>query len=68
MLDGLERTAGTRTRARVRCELDPRIISIVGTWPGAFDVARAMRLGFSVDRDIDSIVRQFIGERVDERP
>jgi hypothetical protein len=27
------------------------------------DVSRALRLGFAVDRDIDSIVRQFIGPR-----
>ena len=38
--------------------------SIVCTWPGAFDVSRALRLGFSVDRDIDAIVRQFMAERL----
>jgi nucleoside-diphosphate-sugar epimerase len=63
MLDSLERVAGAAVRARVRCELDPRIMQIVCTWPGAFDVSRALRLGFSVDRDIDSIVRQFVAER-----
>jgi hypothetical protein len=35
---------------------------------GAVDVSRALRLGFSADRDIDSIVRQFIAERLHERP
>ncbi len=63
MLDSLERVAGAAVRARVRCELDRRIMHIVCTWPGAFDVSRALRLGFSADRDIDSIVRQFIAER-----
>jgi D-erythronate 2-dehydrogenase len=62
MLDSLERVAGAAVRARVRCELDRRIMQIVCSWPGAFDVSRALRLGFSVDRDIDSIVRQFVAE------
>jgi D-erythronate 2-dehydrogenase len=60
MLDSLERVAGAAARARVRCDIDERIAAIVCTWPGAFDVRRALRLGFSVDRDLDSIVRQFI--------
>jgi D-erythronate 2-dehydrogenase len=64
MLASLERVAGAAARARVRCELDRRIMQIVCTWPGAFDVSRALRLGFSVDRDIDSIVRQFAAERL----
>jgi nucleoside-diphosphate-sugar epimerase len=63
MLASLERVAGAAVRARVRCELDRRIMHIVCTWPGAFDVSRALRLGFSADRDIDSIVRQFMAER-----
>ena len=68
MLDSLERVAGAAARARVRCELDRRIMQIVCTWPGAFDVSRALRLGFSADRDIDSIVRQFVAERLHELP
>jgi nucleoside-diphosphate-sugar epimerase len=60
MLESLERVAGAAVRARVRCELDRRIMRIVCTWPGAFDISRALRLGFSADRDIDSIVRQFM--------
>ena len=64
MLESLERVAGPAVRARVRSEPDERIMRIVCTWPGAFDVGRALRLGFRVDRDIDSIVRQFMAERV----
>ena len=64
MLDSLERVAGAAVRARVRCELDRRIMHIVCTWPGAFDVSRALRLGFSTDRDLDSVVRQFMAERL----
>ena len=68
MLASLERLGGAAARARVRCELDERITRIVCTWPGAFDVSRALRLGFSADRDIDSIVRQFMAESRDEPP
>jgi hypothetical protein len=62
MLDSLERLAGAAARARVRCEIDRRIAQIVCTWPGRFDVSRALRLGFNADRDLDSIVRQFMAE------
>jgi nucleoside-diphosphate-sugar epimerase len=64
MLDSLARVAGAAVRARVRCELDRRIMHIVCTWPGAFDDSRALRLGFTSDRDMDSIVRQFMAERL----
>ena len=63
MLDSLERLAGHDVRARVRVDVDPRTARIVGTWPGAFDVSRALSLGFTVDRDIDALIRQFIAER-----
>lgn len=63
MLASLERLGGTAARARVRCEPDDHIMRIVCTWPGAFDVSRALRLGFRADRDIDSIVRQFMAWR-----
>jgi len=63
MLDSLERYGGAAARARVRCEPDPAIMRIVCTWPGAFDISRALGLGFTVDRDVDSIVRQFVETR-----
>ncbi len=60
MLDSLERLGGSAARARVRCEVDPHIARIVGTWPEALDVSRPLALGFSRDRDIDAVVQQFI--------
>jgi nucleoside-diphosphate-sugar epimerase len=60
MLASLERLAGPAARARVRCEPDEQIMQVVSTWPGAFDVSRALSLGFQADEDIDSIVRQFM--------
>jgi nucleoside-diphosphate-sugar epimerase len=62
MLDTLERLGGAEARARVRCEIDPRIAAMVGTWPGDFDVSRALALGFSPEHDIDAVVRQFIAD------
>ena len=60
MLDSLERLGGSAARARVRCEIDPHIARIVGTWPEAIDVSRSLSLGFVRDHDIDAVVRQFI--------
>jgi nucleoside-diphosphate-sugar epimerase len=60
MLDSLERLGGSAVRARVRLEVDPRTARIVGTWPGAFDISRALALGFTVDRDIDEVILQFM--------
>jgi nucleoside-diphosphate-sugar epimerase len=63
MLASLERLGGHAARTRVRCEPDERVMRVVCTWPGAFDVTRALRLGFSADVSIDSIIRQFIANR-----
>lgn len=63
MLASLEKLGGAHARGRVRCEIDPDVARIVSTWPGAFDIARPLRLGFSADRDTDSIVRQFVAEQ-----
>ena len=62
MLASLEHVAGSEARARVRCEIDPSVARIVATWPGAIDDSRARRLGFTSDRDIDDIVRQYMFE------
>ena len=62
MLSSLERLGGAAARAHVRCAPDAEIMRIVLTWPGAFDVSRALGLGFGIDHDVDSIVRQFMAE------
>jgi nucleoside-diphosphate-sugar epimerase len=66
MLDSLERLGGAPARARVRCEPDQRAMRIVCSWPGALDTSRPLSLGFTVDRDIDGVVRLFMAEC--ERP
>ena len=60
LLDSLERAAGAAVRSLVRLEPDTRIAAIVEGWPGDFDASRALRLGFSADRDADALVAQFI--------
>ena len=62
MLDTLERIGGASARSLVRSEEDPRVIRIVCSWPGAFDVSRALDLGFQADPNFDSVVRQYISE------
>lgn len=64
LLESLERAAGPTTRALVRLALDARISTVVGSWPGAFDVSRALALGFTIDRDADALVAQYLAERV----
>jgi nucleoside-diphosphate-sugar epimerase len=63
MLDSLERLSGAAARARVRCEPDQRMMTIVCSWPGDFDISRPLRLGFHADSDIDAIVREFMSQR-----
>jgi len=62
LLDSLERLGGAAARARVRCELEERVARAMCQWPGALDDARARRLGFIADEDVDAIVRQYINE------
>lgn len=62
MLASLERLGGHEARACVRVEPDPRVMRIACTWPGALDISRPIALGFTMDRDIDAIVSQFMRE------
>jgi nucleoside-diphosphate-sugar epimerase len=63
----MKRNAGNRKLGTVTWEHDPAIQKIVDGWPGAIDAARARRLGFETDRDLDEIVRHFIADDLDEQ-
>lgn len=64
MLSSLARLGGPDARARVRCDVDPDIMRIVSTWPGAFDVQAARQMGFVADENIDAILNEFMtGQR-----
>ena len=67
LLAGLERVGGAEARARVRVEPDERISRIVATWPSAFDVTRALELGFERDSDADAIVTQYVRHAREQR-
>ena len=63
LLASLARVAGASARALVQEQVDPRVAAVVVGWPGAFDVSRALRLGFVNDHDADALVSQFVAER-----
>lgn len=64
MLASLERVAGSEIRAMVSEQPEQRVIDIVCSWPGNFDVSRPLSLGFVRDSDFDSIIRQYRDEFV----
>jgi nucleoside-diphosphate-sugar epimerase len=59
--------AGNRKVGKVAWRHDPAIQKICDGWPQGIDSARARRLGFEVDRDLDEIVRNFIADDIDEQ-
>jgi len=59
MLDALRAVGGHSAVERVRFAPDARIAAIVEGWPARFDPARALRLGFAADHDIDEVVRGY---------
>jgi D-erythronate 2-dehydrogenase len=60
MVEAVRRGGGEAAARRIRFEPDPLIQKIVDGWPRALQADRALKLGFSADRDIDEIVRGFI--------
>jgi len=65
MVAALERVGGAGLARHLRWQPDAGIQRIVGSWPGAWDTARAQALGLRGDADFDSIVRAYIE---DDRP
>jgi nucleoside-diphosphate-sugar epimerase len=64
ILDALEKVAGKETRALVKEKRDEKIQTIVLSWPGKYDTARAKSLGFSEDVGLEQTIRDFIeGEK-----
>ena len=60
MADSLERVAGSEVARRIRWQREERIERMVLGWPAAIDNSRAVSLGFSVDQNVDSIVRGYV--------
>ncbi|MEU5950825.1 D-erythronate dehydrogenase [Streptomyces sp. NPDC047525] len=59
MLDTLRRVAGDAVADLVTVAPDPAVEAIVGSWPAAFDNARATALGLRPDESFESVVRAY---------
>jgi nucleoside-diphosphate-sugar epimerase len=62
MVASLRRVAGEEVASRVHWERDAAIERIVGTWPGAWNTARAESLGFKGDANFEQVVRAYIAD------
>ncbi|MFE6158398.1 D-erythronate dehydrogenase [Streptomyces sp. NPDC056486] len=60
MLDTLRRVAGDAVADLVTVVPDPAVEAIVGSWPAAFDNARATALGLKADESFESVVRAYV--------
>jgi len=63
----VSRHAGNRKVGKVTWQHDPAIQKICDGWPQGIDSARARKLGFEIDQDLDEIVRNFIADDLDEQ-
>jgi nucleoside-diphosphate-sugar epimerase len=64
MVDALRKVGGEAAVNRIRFERDPVIERIVGGWPAKISAARARRMGFEADRDVESIVRAHVEDEL----
>ncbi|MBL0166869.1 MAG: SDR family oxidoreductase [Propionivibrio sp.] len=62
MVETLGRISGQAAVSKIRWESDPVVQRIIGSWPGSWDMTRALALGFKGDRDFDSIVQAYIAD------
>jgi nucleoside-diphosphate-sugar epimerase len=58
----LARVAGDAVAARVRFKPDERINRIVQGWPVRFTTPRAASLGFAVDPDVETVIRDYVAD------
>ena len=63
MIDTLRRIAGDQVADRIEIKIDPRIEALVLSWPARFRNDRALRMGFSADQDVESIIRGYIEDQ-----
>lgn len=63
MIDTLRRIAGDKVADLIQIKPDPRIEALVLSWPARFRNDRARQLGFSADKDVESIIRAYISDQ-----
>ncbi|MCL4744856.1 MAG: NAD-dependent epimerase/dehydratase family protein [Burkholderiaceae bacterium] len=59
-LQALRAVGGGAALRLVRDEADERVRRLVSTWAARFDTSRATALGFTPDKDFESIVRAYV--------
>jgi len=62
MVASLKKLGGAEAAARVSIQVDPRIDAIVQTWAARLNTARADKMGFVADANMDEIVAQYIAD------
>jgi nucleoside-diphosphate-sugar epimerase len=60
MVEALRKVAGDKVAARVEWKPDARIQAIVMSWPARFTTERALKLGFLADKDVETVIRDYI--------
>jgi nucleoside-diphosphate-sugar epimerase len=63
MINALVRIKGEEIRKFINWENDPKIRTIVESWPAKFKTSRALSLGFSADGSMDEIIANFIQDQ-----
>ncbi|MBS1229442.1 MAG: NAD-dependent epimerase [Proteobacteria bacterium] len=63
MVDALRKIAGDQVADLVEWKPDARVQAIVKTWPARFSTARAVKLGFVADQNIEGIIGDYISEQ-----
>jgi nucleoside-diphosphate-sugar epimerase len=62
MVAALREVAGEDAVGRIDWQRDERIEKIVGSWPGAWNTARAEQLGLSGDKNFADVIRAYIAD------
>lgn len=60
MVEALGRIAGPAAPNLVHWQPDPRIKTIVQSWPSRFDTVRADAMGFGRDTSVDTIIQDYV--------
>lgn len=60
LVSAVERAAGSAAVRLVEWHADPFIRDIVNTWPTAFTLEKARRIGLAADESVDEIVRNYL--------
>ena len=63
MVEALRKIAGDKVADRVEWKPDARIQGIVDSWPVRFVTARALKLGFIADKDVESVIRDYMRDQ-----